>query len=877
MQKQKVTPLMQQYFQLKEQYPEMLLLFQVGDFYELFFDDAKQAAAYLGIALTKRGTHDGMPIPLCGVPVHALQHYLLKLARGGFKIAICDQLEAAVPGKVVERGVTQVLTPGTLTDMQLLDAHAASYLCSFFPMQDAWGLLFGEILTAQLVGTVIPADQMKRVEAEIARFMPDEIVLPHTDAGKSFVSTFKKMGYYTSLEHGVHDEKQQRSFKTWVKEQLNAATGSMLNKEYALNAAMQSFYCYLNKNNASALQQFRQVQWYAPDEFLLLDAATQRNLELVKNRHDGTRKGTLFAVLDQAVTPMGSRMVRKWLTRPLVHKDQIVARQDVVRLFVQQVALVQELEPLLKQLGDLERVVGRIALGRAQLHDYLVLKRALGILPAITSAMKKYQHEALLQTICAYIIDFAALHQLLRASLYEDGERDWLIKPSFDQELDHLRQLVEQSNESILALERAEQEHTGIASLKIRYNNVHGYYIEVTKTHMASVPERYVRQQTLVNRERYMTPELQQLQAEIRHAQENIQAVEKTIYERIKAEVAQSVTPLRKLSHALAHLDALFGFARAASMYDYICPELNEQRLVEIKGGRHPVVQALCSNQFIPNDTQLDDEHALWVITGPNMGGKSTYLRQVALMSIMAQVGSFVPADSANIAIMDRIFTRIGSGDHLTEGKSTFLVEMEETATICSQATNRSLVILDEVGRGTSTFDGLAIAQAVIEYIYTHVQARCLFATHYHELTQLHQTFPGIVSYYAASQKTAHGITFLYKIKQGVADGSFGVQVAKLADIPPTVIARAQEILQALAVHEDDLGQRLHAVSTSSTELSDAYMRLQDQHKQLQEAYDLLKKEHAHAHALAKTMQEVDINDISPKKAFDILWSLKNQ
>ncbi len=864
---------MVQYFTIRDDYPDMLLLFQVGDFYELFFDDAKKAAAYLGIALTKRGNHNGEPIPLCGVPIHALQHYLIKLVRGGFKIAICDQLEQATPGKVVDRGVTQVLTPGTLTDTQLLDAKSASYLCSFFPMQDGWGLLFGEILTAQMFGTVIPADDNRKLEAEIARFMPDEIILPHTTSGKSFLSYFKKLGYFTSLEHNQNDSEGKKELDGWIAKQLHKNTQRDLSEKYALKSAMHSFYTYLRKNNNQALGQFHAMQCYEADDFLVLDAATQRNLELIKNNHDGSKRGSLFAVLDKAITPMGSRMIKKWITRPLTKIEHINQRYDVVRLFKQHATLGDQLIGHLKEIGDLERVVGRIALRRTQLNDFLALKNALKVLPEITQLLKTYNNDFLLNVIMSYIIDFAALHQLLAASLNDDRDKDWLIKPQFDQNLDHLRGLVDHSNEKLLEFEQREIAQTGIASLKVRYTSVQGYYIEVTKANLHAVPEHYIRHQTLVGKERYVTVELQQLQAEINEAKQNIGKVEKEIFERIKSEVECKVTPLRKLAHALAHLDALFGFSCAASDYDFVCPSFNDHRTIAIDAGRHPVVQTASHNPFIPNDTLLDDTQSLWIITGPNMGGKSTYLRQVAHICIMAQIGSFVPADKADLSLLDRIFTRIGSGDHLIEGKSTFLVEMEETATICTQATERSLVILDEVGRGTSTFDGLAIAQSVIEYIYKKVQARCMFATHYHELTQLERQFPGIASYHAASKKTLNGITFLYKIKRGVADGSFGVQVAKLAELPKEVIERSQELLQLLKIKEEQLAQHIGGRDTG--DVTEAYVRLKQEFDSLKSAYDLAQEKNKQLVSFAKTMQEINFDELSPKKAFDLLWQMR--
>ena len=869
----KLTPLMVQYFAIREQYPDMLLMFQVGDFYELFFEDAQKASAYLGIALTKRGHINGDPIPLCGVPLHALQHYLIKLVRGGFKVAICDQLEEATPGKVVERGVTHVLTPGTLTDTQLLDAKSASYLCSFFPTDEGWGLLFGELLTAQLFGTVIPVDQHKKLEAEIARFMPDEIILPHTSSGKQFMSYFKKMGYFTSFEHDYERPDHIAEADGWIVKQLQAKAQAALRERVSLKSAIHSFHAYLKKNNNQALNQFQTVTCYDAEDFLILDAATQRNLELVVNNHDGSKRGTLFDVLDKAVTSMGSRMVKKWLTRPLVKREYIIQRQRVVALLLQQPSLAEELAGLMKNVGDVERVIGRIALHRAQLTDFLSLKQALQVLPDIVRLLTTHKSDVLIDTIASYIIDFAALCQLLQAALNDDATYEWLIKPKFDQQLDHLRELVEHSNDTLLAMEQHEQQATGINSLKIRYNNISGYYIEITKTHIHAVPNHYVRQQSLVGKERFITPDLQRLQTEIAEAKQLIGKAEKEVFERVKAEVEVKLHALRKVAHALAHLDALLAFSFAARDYDFVQPTFNEHRSISITGGRHPVVQAASHKPFIPNDAQLDDAQSLIIITGPNMGGKSTYLRQIAHICLMGQIGSFVPAQAADLSLLDRIFTRIGSGDHLVEGKSTFLVEMEETATICTQATDRSLVILDEVGRGTSTFDGLAIAQAVIEYLYKKVQARCIFATHYHELTQLQTVYPGIASYYAVSKETASGIVFLHQIKRGVADGSFGIQVAKLAELPDEVIVRSRELLELLKVKEEQLTAH---IAGSSNDVGDAYIRLKQEFEGLQRAYRQLQEHCKQFDTYAAALKDVNFDDLSPKKAFDLLWRMKD-
>ncbi len=875
----KHTPLMQQYFEIRARYPDALLLFQVGDFYELFFDDAKKASAFLGIALTVRGKDNGDPIPLCGVPVHALDHYLTKLVKGGFSVAICNQLEEPTPGKLVRRGVTQVLTPGTLTDSKLLDEKSASYLFSFFPTENSWGLLFGELLTAQLFATVLPAETSEKIlESELSRFFPDEILLPRIAAAKKFQTRFSKLGYFTSMfDLDVTDHKEDELARGWIRDQFDKQLIETVEKQEAIRLALYYFYAYVRRNQESALSQFKTITWYRPDDFLLLDAATQRNLELVKNAHDGSRKNTLFSIMDHARTPMGSRMIKKWIQRPLINQDAIVQRQDAIASLLDDVVGTQQLEDVLSGLGDVERIVGRIALRRCHLNDFLSLNSALRLIPTLHELLADKTSLPLFAVIERHIEDFDDLYQILSGALNNDPSKDWIIKKGFDQELDTLRELVTNSSQAIVAMEKVEQEKTGIQSLKIRYNQVHGYYIEVTKTNLAFVPDHYVRQQTLVGRERYVTAQLQQLQSEIIRARTEITNVEQQIFERVKQRVMNHITPLRKLSHGLAHLDALFGFTRLAYNNGYVRPVFNQKRIIAITAGRHPVVEQSVQNSFIPNDTLLDNAHSLWVITGPNMGGKSTYLRQVALITVMAQCGSFVPADKADLALLDRIFTRIGAGDNVAEGKSTFLVEMEETAAICTQATKNSLVILDEVGRGTSTFDGLAIAQSVVEYIHQTVGARCLFATHYHELTELQQHHKGIVSYYAASKRTEQGIIFLYKMIRGVADGSFGVEVAKLAELPGGVILRAQELLKELQEH----GAGHQVARISESRIDDAiiteYERSLSDNKELRQQVQALHKQLQEAQLVVGRLQEVDYEHLSPRAAFDLVWQLKSQ
>lgn len=861
---QGLTPLMQQYFDLKATHEDALLLFQVGDFYELFFSDAQQASSFLGIALTKRGNVNGEPIPLCGFPMHAVDHYVPRLVKGGFKVALCQQLEEAVAGKMVRRGITQVFTPGTLTSDILLDAKSASYLFAFFPGTDGWGLVFSELMTSQLYATVIPTQALRSLETELFRFLPDEVVLQDQRGMSTYHEFFRQRGFVTSFQK-INEEPAvvAEVMNRWYGEQFDAASVDFIGQHEALNKALQVWHAFLRKNQEAVLPTFKKITLYEPEEFLQLDAATLKNLDIVKNSFDGTTKNSLFSSIDYATTSMGSRMLKKWLLHPVVSRDILKNRHNVVEYFVTHQRICGNLRSLMAQCADVERIVGRIALQKSQLKDYVALASVLEKIPELQRTLAG-QEDIYLTELVHALGEFSSLTQLLLQACNDDFEHDYIIKRGYDAHLDTLRDLVENSSQKILELERAEQARTGINSLKIRSNNVQGYYIEITKTHVDAIPDDYIRQQTLVGKERYTTLALQHLAAEIAQAIKNITLYEREVYEEVKEQVRLYVTPLRMMSQSLAQLDALMGLAFVAYEQNYVRPQFHESQDICIEQGRHPVIAQTLKTAFIANDTQLTDAQALWIVTGPNMGGKSTYLRQVATICLLAQMGSFVPAAKAQLPILDRIFTRIGAGDHLAEGKSTFLVEMEETAQICLQATPRSLVILDEVGRGTSTFDGLALAQAIVEYIYTTVQARCLFATHYHELTELTKQHAGIVSYFMASKKTAHGIVFLHQIVRGTADGSFGIDVAKLARLPQPIIARAQTLLSEL---------HTHGVGTGNKKIVPSQQTIWDQSATVQE----LERTIAAQQAVILYLKSFDVNTLSPKQAFDILWDLQEK
>jgi len=851
---QKSTPLMQQYFALKDECSDAILLFQVGDFYELFFEDAKTVSAFLGITLTKRGTNNGEPIPLCGFPLVSANHHIAKLVKGGFKVALCDQLEEATPGKMVQRGITNVLTPGTLSADSLLDEKSPSFLCTFYPHPQGWGLLFSELVSSHMYATHVPFGQERQLEAELYRFLPEEVVLPDQKGMSSFIQFFKQRGFFTSVvaQHAQYDQ----DWQDWLTA-LDEQARKTLVEHQELYQVTKTWFIYIYKHQSRAVKACTTIQFYEPEDFLQLDTTTLKNLDIVKNSVSGSRKNTLLQFMDRAITPMGSRMMKAWLVRPLRQKDHIVARQEVLSLFIAHPGLFLQLGQALAACGDIERVIGRIAVGKPTLHDYKALKTMLGSVPQIAKLLHTHRSIHLIDAYLQKFSDFSVLESFLKKSLNDDVSKSYIIKPGFDQEVDRARDLVENGNIKILHLELQEQQKTGISSLKIRYNSVQGYYIEITKTHLDKVPQHFIRLQTLANAERFITQELQALQFEMVQAQESIANLEKKVFALIKDQVEQYIYPIRVCAQAIARIDALFGFAKVAAEYGYTCPEITHEKDIYIKQGKHPLLDAQLGNSCIPNDIELTSSQSIIVLTGPNMGGKSTYLRQVALLSILAQCGSFVPAKSARLPLLDRIFTRIGAGDNIAEGKSTFLLEMEEIAQICMQATDKSLVIVDEIGRGTSTFDGIAIAQAVLEYLHVQIACKPIFATHFHELTQACNQYPAIANYYAASKQTSSGIVFLHTIVPGVAQGSFGIEVAKLAQVPPVIIKRAHAILQ-----QHTMISPLHAEQSVFS---------------LQPAQEI-KEEFSDVKAYKKLYEKVaqlDLDTINPKQALDILWSLR--
>lgn len=788
MKKPTASPLMQQYEAIKQAYADMIVLFQVGDFYELFFEDARSAAPVLGVALTTRGEYHGTPIPLCGIPLHVSHHYVPKLVAAGYKVALCEQLEAPVPGKVVKRGVTRVITPGMVTDEGLLDARKPTSLAACCLFDGGLQFAFYEPLTGHLEVAHTPDTSLKTIETELYTYMPQELLL-RADAYTLVQPVLAACGIVATI---LPAEVSDSTFVERARQLAELSTCQL--------PAVAILGGYLEQYMPTAREALSSVQVRQTAMLLRLDAATQRNLDIVHNSVDGTSRHTLCDEMDQCATAMGSRLLRRWLVRPLAALDRITERHEAVAALVTHARYTERLRDLFAICGDVERAVGRMSLGRAGLQDYVQLRRALEQLPVIHQLIGAFQEVSLLKRLADGLQPMPQQLQLLQRALEAEPTPQRMIASGYSSELDQLRSLVDDVQTALLAFERAEQDATGIPTLKVRPATVHGYTIEITASYKHAVPAHYVAVQTLTGRERYTTPALRELEQKIVHAHEQVGVLEKKLYAQLQAAVVASIVQLKQLVGAMAQLDVLLTFAYQAYRRGYVRPTMTLTSQLSIEGGKHPVVSCLVGPDFVPNDTRMDAHQSTYIITGPNMGGKSTYLRQVSTIALLAHVGSFVPAKRALIPVLDAICSRVGAGDRLAEGKSTFLVEMEETAAICRQATARSLVILDEVGRGTSTKDGLALAQAIIEYLHQHVTPFMLFATHYHELTALSQV-PGIACYTMATRKQGDRVYLLHSLVPGVAGQSFGLEVAELAQVPAAIIARARQLLQEPTPH----------------------------------------------------------------------------
>jgi DNA mismatch repair protein MutS len=799
------TPMLQQYFRLKAEYPDVLLAMQVGDFYEFYGEDAEIAARELEIVLTGREDGSNGRIPMAGVPIHAYERYLAKLVQKGYRVAICDQIEDPKLAKgLVKRRVTRVLTPGTVVEDSMLDARANNYLVAAVLGDPIHGLGIVDVSTGEFLTTEIAGEgRQQKLLDELFRLQPAEVLVPEDQ--EELIQTLREQLSATitpvPLQEWVGREAREILLRHFGVESLRGFGCEEFTR--GLDAAALALR-YLQQNQMTALEHIRTLATYSVERFMYLDATARRHLELTQNLMDGTRRYTLLASIDSTCTPMGARLLKRWLDEPLLEPDAIAARLDAVDALAQHSIRRDALRQMLRPLADLERLAARASTGTANARDLVALRQSLQRLPALYAEADALLRElpqppTLLATLAPRLAPLHELCQLLERALVDDPPADLksggVIRDGYDPELDRLRQVRTDGKQWIAQLEAKERQRTGISSLKVGYNAVFGYYLEVSKPHLNKVPADYIRKQTLANAERFITPELKEQEAILLGAEERINALEFELFSRVRGEVARHTPHLQSLARAIAEWDVLCAFAENAVRYRYVRPVVDTEDRIHIVGGRHPVVERFSEKPFVPNDCRLDPTQRLIILTGPNMSGKSTYIRQNALITLMAHIGSFVPAERAEIGLVDRIFTRVGARDELATGQSTFMVEMTETANILNNATPRSLVILDEIGRGTSTYDGLAIAWAVAEYLHA-IGCKTLFATHYHYLNDLANRLEGVANYRVAVKEQGDRIVWLHKVLPGGTDRSYGVHVARMAGVPPEVVQRAEQILR---------------------------------------------------------------------------------
>jgi DNA mismatch repair protein MutS len=871
------TPLMRQYASIKKEHPSALLFFRLGDFYELFFDDAILASRELQITLTSRNKEKGIAVPMCGVPYHAAEGYISKLIRKGFKVAICEQMEnAGLAKKLVRREVTRVVTPGTAADSSL-GSEENNFLAALASIGDRVGFAALDLSTGEFRATEFSGeDAGKRIQDELQQLRPKELLygsaapLFETET-QSNSPRLSPRGASSFAETPLDDWVFAPDHAIPLLENhfgvLSLEGFGLAGKPAAASAAGAILY-YVRSTQRGTLDHVDRVGFYERQNYLVLDAVTVRNLELIEPLFAGTDAGvTLFRSIDATVTPMGKRLLRSWMLRPSIEIAEINARLDAVAAQVNETVAREELRRALDGIMDLERLLSRVTLETANPRDVLALAASLGKIPALRVALVSFAPERL-RALCGSIDELADLRERIDKTIVPEPPVSLLdggaIQAGVDKELDELRDLSRNSKQFLAQIETRERLHTGINSLKIKFNSIFGYYLEVSKPNLHLVPPEYERKQTLVNAERFTTPELKEYESKILDAQEKIVEIERRLFAELRSSIAGEARRIRQTALALAEVDVLSGLAHVAALRNYCRPKFDESSDIEIVSGRHSVIEqqemAGGNERFVPNDLYLNSTtHTVLVLTGPNMGGKSTYLRQTALIVILAQMGSFVPASSARLGVVDRVFTRIGASDNLGRGRSTFMVEMTETAAILHTATPRSLILLDEVGRGTATYDGLAIAWAAVEYIHARTRGKTLFATHYFELTELAERLSGVKNYHVSVKETPAGIVFLRKVEPGAADRSYGIEVAKLAGLPNEVIERAREVL---AEHEsaeqrvteqlasDNLHPRPPAQLTIFTPLSQPVL---------------------------EKLREVDLNRLTPLEALNLLAELKKQ
>ena len=868
------TPLMRQYTAIKREHPTALLFFRLGDFYELFFDDAVLASKELQITLTSRNKEKGIAVPMCGVPYHAAEGYISKLIRKGFKVAICDQMESTkLAKKLVRREVTRVVTPGTAADSSL-SSEENNFLAALARVEDRVGFAALDLSTGEFRATEFSGeDAARRIQEELAQLRPKEVLYgssaplfdqqrrgnsrPQPNDGLAGCAETPLDDWIFAPDHAIPLLENQFGV-------LSLEGFGLAGKPAAASAAGAILY-YVRSTQRGSLDHVDRVGFYERQNCLVLDAVTVRNLELIEPLFAGSDAGiTLFRSIDLTVTPMGKRLLRSWLLRPSIEAAEINYRLDAVETLVKDTVAREELRRALDGILDLERLLSRVTLETANARDVLALAASLAKIPAVRNLLARLPAERW-RGLHDSVDDLGDVRERIEKAIVPEPpislSDGGVIQSGVDRELDELRDMSRNSKQYLALIEQRERQRTGIGSLKVKFNSIFGYYLEVSKPNLHLVPPDYERKQTLVNAERFTTPELKEYEAKILDAQEKIVEIERRLFAELRTAIAAEAKRIRRTALALAEVDVLAAFAHIAALRNYCRPKFDDSSDIEILEGRHPVIEQQevgGGDRFVPNDLYLNSTtHTVLVLTGPNMGGKSTYLRQAALIVILAQMGSFVPARSARLGIVDRVFTRIGASDNLARGRSTFMVEMTETAAILHTATPRSLILLDEIGRGTATYDGLAIAWAAVEYIHARTRAKTLFATHYFELTELAERLSGVKNYHVSVKETGGGIVFLRKVEPGAADRSYGIEVAKLAGLPHEVIERAREVL---AEHESAEQQVTGHLSPGAEPVP----------PQLTIFTPL-------SQPVLEKLREVDLNRLTPLEALNLLAELKKQ
>lgn len=873
-----LTPMMQQYMETKNQYKDCILFYRLGDFYEMFFEDAITASRVLEITLTGKNCGLEERAPMCGVPHHSVEGYLNRLVQNGYKVAICEQMEDPKQAKgIVRREVVRIVTPGTNLNTQALDATKNNYIMCIVYLDDHFGLSIADVTTGDYFVTEL--DSVRKLQDEIAKYAPSEIICNESlyVSGFDLEDLKNRLGITIyALDAWYFDDDActkvlKEHFKVAAMQGLGI--GDYTSGMIAAGALLQ----YLYETQKNALTHLTSIKSYSAGKYMLLDSSSRRNLELCETLREKQKRGSLLWVLDKTKTAMGARMLRSYVEQPLIQKSEIIERLNAVEELKNDTITREELREYLAPVYDLERLISKITYQSANPRDLIAFKSSLEMLPHIKCILGDTQ-TPLLRSIYEELDPLEELCQLIQCAIEEDPplamKEGGIIKSGYHEDVDRLRNAKTEGKTWLAQVEEEEREKTGIKNLRIKYNKVFGYYLEVTNSYKDLVPDYYMRKQTLTNAERYITPKLKELEDMILGAEDKLYALEYELYCGIRETIAREVVRVQQTAKALAKIDVFTSLAYVAERNNFVKPEINEKGVIDIKNGRHPVVEKMIPNEmFIENDTYLDDKkNRIAIITGPNMAGKSTYMRQTALIVLMAQLGSFVPAESANIGIVDRIFTRVGASDDLASGQSTFMVEMTEVANILRNATSKSLLILDEIGRGTSTFDGLSIAWAVVEHISNKrlLGAKTLFATHYHELTELEGKLDSVNNYCIAVKERGDDIVFLRKIVKGGADKSYGIQVAKLAGVPDTVIQRAKEIVNELV--EADITTRIRDISVQTNEPVKKRKKYDDVDLAQISLFDTVKDDD-----VLQELKEIDVAHLTPMDALNTIYRLQNK